>query len=405
MQGVEILHTTAKASDAGRAVMKVRKGFSRDEVQGFLEDVFEGDVHAKRVRSLANATTRVLTSASLAVSAIGQGMAHACGVETRYAVKQVDRLVGNAKVEVWSYFAYWVPYVVAERKAIVVALDWTDFDRDGQATLALNLLTGHGRAIPLIWRTVDKAQLKGQRSRVEDSVLHRLKQTLPAGVAVTVVMDRGFVDTALLEQMSQSWQFGYLLRLRGNLTVEAANGEVRPASAWVGAGGRSRTLRGARLTEKRLAVPTVVCTRAKGMKDTWCLASSDPHARPATLLRYYAKRWGIESYFRDTKDLRFGLGLDAIHTRSPERRDRLFLLSAFAIVLLTLLGAACEAVGYDRYLKANTVKRRTHSLFRQGLMIYELIPTLDVAWLRRIMQAFGEAIQTHRALSQVFSAV
>jgi hypothetical protein len=32
---------------------------------------------------------------------------------------------------------------------IVVAMDWTDFDADGQATLALNLVTGHGRATPL----------------------------------------------------------------------------------------------------------------------------------------------------------------------------------------------------------------------------------------------------------------
>jgi hypothetical protein len=33
-----------------------------------------------------------------------------------------------------------------------------------------------------------------------------------------------------------------------------------------------------------------------------------------------------------------------------------------------LLGAAGEALGYDRHLKSNTTKRRTHSLFRQGGM-------------------------------------
>ena len=33
-----------------------------------------------------------------------------------------------------------------------------------------------------------------------------------------------------------------------------------------------------------------------------------------------------------------------------------------------------ESLGYDRWLKANTVKTRTHSLFRQGLMLYEHIP-------------------------------
>jgi hypothetical protein len=36
-----------------------------------------------------------------------------------------------------------------------------------------------------------------------------------------------------------------------------------------------------------------------------------------------------------------------------------------------LLGAAGEALGYDRHLKSNTTKRRTHSLFRQGAMLYD----------------------------------
>lgn len=51
---------------------------------------------------------------------------------------------------------------------------------------------------------------------------------------------------------------------------------------------------------------------------------------------------------------------------SPQRRDRLWLLNAFAVVLLSLLGAAGETLGYDRHLKANTITQRTHSLFRQG---------------------------------------
>ena len=123
------------------------------------------------------------------------------------------------------------------------------------------------------------------------------------------------------------------------------------------------------------------------------------------LIKYYGKRWGIESYFRDTKDIRFGLGMDAIHTRSTLRRDRLFLLSALAIVLMTLLGAACEQVGYDRYLKANTVKRRTHSLFRQGQMVHDLIPRMPDEWLSKIMEAFAMKLKEHRALNEIFSAV
>ena len=72
----------------------------------------------------------------------------------------------------------------------------------------------------------------------------------------------------------------------------------------------------------------------------------------------------------------------SIRVSTPERRDRLWLLNAFAVVLLTLLGAAGEALGYDRHLKSNTSKRRTHSL-------YELIPTMPEPRLRPLIERFG----------------
>jgi len=98
--------------------------------------------------------------------------------------------------------------------------------------------------------------------------------------------------------------------------------------------------------------------------------------------------WDIEAGLRDTKDLRFGMGMGAVHVSTPERRDRLWLINALAVVLLTLLGAASEAVGYDRMLKTNTSKRREHSLFRQGCMVYDLIPKMPERWLRPLMQTF-----------------
>src|SRR4051812_27973237 len=75
------------------------------------------------------------------------------------------------------------------------------------------------------------------------------------------------------------------------------------------------------------------------------------------------------------KDIRFGMGMGQVHVSTPDRRDRLWLINAFAVALLTRLGAAGEARGYDRHLKSNTTKRRTHSLLRQGIMLYQLLPT------------------------------
>ncbi len=385
--------------------MAKRLGFRFKDIHGFLDSLFGDDMHAKRVYSLANATMGVMSSASLAIHAMGQGLAQARGKLTKHAVKQVDRLLSNAGVEVWSLFAHWVPYVVGPRKRIVVAMDWTDFDPDGQATIMLSLLTRHGRATPLLWLTVDKGTLKEHRNTYEDRVLMRLSEVLPEGVRVLMVADRGFGDQKLYHLLEHQLKFDYVIRFRGNIYVTDAQGEMRTAAEWVGQGGRARILRGAHVTADQYRVGTVVCVQAKDMKEPWCLAASTTTERARTLIDYYAKRWGIESSFRDTKDLRFGMGMSWVRIGSPARRDRLWLLNAFAVVLLSLLGAAGEALGYDRHLKANTTKQRTHSLFRQGCMHYDLIPNMPEQRLRPLMQRFGEMLLEHRAFSQVFGLI
>jgi hypothetical protein len=49
------------------------------------------------------------------------------------------------------------------------------------------------------------------------------------------------------------------------------------------------------------------------------------------------------------------MGMASIRVSTPQRRDRLWLLNAFAVVLLTLLGAAGEALGYDRHLDGKSI--------------------------------------------------
>ena len=94
-----------------------------DFVRNYLEGVFAEDLHAKRVESLANGALGVMTSASLAVSIIGQSLAQARGLLSKHAIKQVDRLLSNPGFNVWELFAHWVPYVLGATPEIVVALD------------------------------------------------------------------------------------------------------------------------------------------------------------------------------------------------------------------------------------------------------------------------------------------
>jgi hypothetical protein len=386
--------------------MKAPGTLRQSDIIGFISTLYDGDLHAKRVLSLANGTLGVLTSASLAVHAIGQGLAHAQGTLSKHGVKQVDRLLSNRGVEVDTYFAHWVPYVIGSRNEVLVALDWTSFAGDGHETIVLSMLTRHGRATPLLWRTVEATTLKGKQTDYEDALLNRLYDVLPEGVAVTVIADRGFADCKLLKYLSEELGFGYVVRLRSQYYVTNAKGERRKAAKWVGADGRARTLRDVTLTDSQAhPVATVVCVQDKDMKEPWCLAASDRKASARTLISYYGKRWGIETSFRDIKDLRFGMGMSTLRISNPERRDRLLLLSALAIALLSLLGAAGESLGYDRWLKANTVKRRTHSLFRQGLMLYDHIPNWPEERLRPLIEKFAEMLNEQRLFRDVFGAI
>ena len=298
-----------------------------------------------------------------------------------------------------------MPYIIGARTSIVVALDWTDFDADNQATIMLALITDHGRSTPLVWLTVDKDTLKDHRSLYEHRVLVRLAELLPAGIKVCVVADRGFGDQKLYKMLTEELYFDYVIRFRGNIAVTATTGETRTAAAWVRAGGGARVLRGAAVTADRYPVGTVVCVAGPGHEAS-LVPGRQQHRCPAKQLTgYYGRRWGIECGLRDTKDLRFGMGMGTVHVKSPERRDRLWLINAFAVVLLTLLGAAGEALGYDRMLKTNTVKRRVHSLFRQGCMLYDLIPTMPEARLRPLMQRFSLMLQEQPLFADVFGPV
>lgn len=131
-------------------------------------------------------------------------------------------------------------------------------------------------------------------------------------------------------------------RFGGRMVLDEA-GHVQWAGLTEDSGGKEASAcfgeYGARVTASHAyQVGAVVCVHARDMKEPWCLAASDAEAAAGTLIKQYARRWTIEPSFRDTRDLRFGMGMAEIRIAEPERRDRLLLISAFAMVLLTMLG-------------------------------------------------------------------
>lgn len=383
---------------------KMPRGVSGSDVRTFLEELLGEDLHAKRVLSIANGVTGVIHSAAASIHAIGQGLALAEKRDPKHAVKQVDRLLSNSGVDVWKLFSDWVPFVLAERDEALVALDWTEFDADDQATIAAYLVSTHGRATPLVWMTVKKSELEGNRNRFEDELVGRLVECAPplTQIRITLLADRGFGDQKFYAGLDRVG-LNYIIRFRECIRVEDEAGTSKPAADWVPRNGRACLIRNAAVTQDRSRVPAVVTVKKKGMKDAWCLATNRDELEAADIVKLYGRRFTIEESFRDAKNLHFGLGLSATHIGRPARRDRLLFLIAIAQALVTLLGAAAEKAGLR--LQSNTSPRRQYSLFRQGLFWYGAIPILDEERLELLMNAFGEVVTQHALFNRTFGVL
>jgi hypothetical protein len=373
------------------------------QVTTFIAMLYADDLHAKRLVSVTNGVIGVLFAASLGIHAIGRALAEATGRTRKHSVKQIDRLLSNGGVQLADLFPSWIRYVVGPRPEIVVALDWTEFEVDDHSTICAYLITRHGRATPLVWKTVRKSTMAGNRSKYELELLDLLGHSLPPDIRITVLADRAFGDQALYEHLAFiGWD--YVIRFREGILV-THDETTKPAADWVSTTGHAKMLKGAAVTGDKTAVPAVVLKHQKGMKEAWCLATSRVDDGAAEVVKLYGRRFTIEETFRDEKDIRFGMGLSSTHIKDAGRRDRLLLLGAMAHALLVLLGEAGERCGLDRTLKTNTSKKRQMSLYNQGTFWFRALPNMREENIALLLPAYDAVIREHEFFREVFGVI
>lgn len=356
------------------------------KMEALTNEIFGDTLHKKRRQSLGYAALGVLASDSLFLHEMGAGLAEAIGNNKKHTTKQIDRLLSNKGISIWDLSEKWVPYVIGSEKELILSLDWTSFAGDKQYMLSLNIVTSKGSSMPLLWKTVDSKLLKSNRARYEDQMLSRLKEVLPSGVAITLLADRGFADQKFFKFIDEELNFKYIIRIKSN-TIIKHGGEVKKGVEWLRADGHAISIKGAYMTLEEYGVNQIVVVKDKGMKSSWILASNTD-MKTREIINSYAKRWKIEPYFRDLKDGRFGYGLGEAHIKSSVRRDRLMLIVALSYRLLILLGEAGESLGFDKKLKVNTVKTRTHSIFTQGKFYYEFFYRFTKTEQKSLVSAF-----------------
>jgi hypothetical protein len=331
------------------------KGFVKNYIAWF------NDLRKSQRKTLAALVYGLMRSRRVGVAAIARGIPGP--VAQKHKIKLVDRFLGNNRIVIEKAVKPLITWLANSRKRLLIALDWTDLhDKKHQALFASVILDT--RAIPILWRVVEKENPSYSQNQEEERLLEKLKNLIPEGVEVIILADRGFGRVELFKKL-ELLGFRYIIRVAGTAWI---NSEQFTGSL------QRFTVRPNQLIDfgqvfyhKKEKYPVrLIYQFVSGQEEPWFLVTNlDWEAK--RIPQGYGRRMDIEEKFKDFKNLRTGLGLRGVILSSACRYERLLLVIVYAYFHLLLAGAYGEEKGYHRKLVASsTTKRRVLGLWQVG---------------------------------------
>jgi hypothetical protein len=287
---------------------------------------------AKTLANLVEAATHV---GRATLCAIGRCLNSNTTAKSR--IQRTWRFCDNDRVHISDAMSGFIHRLTRKRKkALLVALDWTEIH--AFHTLMAAAVLG-GRAIPLVWASYTEGQLHRSQNSLEEGLLRLLVSMLPEGVKLIILADRGFGRTELA-RTCQDLGVRFLIRIKPDVRVTHSRYTGR-LDEYPIKKGMWRVLSGARYRSDQAVTLNVVIRWKKGLPkkrdEPWFLMTDLP-GTAVQLTDLFARRMAIEELFRDGKDGRYGLGLGQTQVETAGRLDRLILIVALALILLSGLG-------------------------------------------------------------------
>ena len=361
-------------------------------------------LHAKRVMALQRAVVAVVLGGALSLSSVALAMSGA--VALRHRVKRVDRLLGNAAIhsaraQLYGALAHrWLEGL----KQVLLVIDWSDLTPDQRWQWLRASVVVNGRSVTL-YEEVHPQRLYGH-PRVHRRFLASVAQMLPRGCVPIVMTDAGFHAAWFKLVAKHGWS--YVGRIRGRDMVRQADG------AWI----RATTLYAQAIAEAQdlghcgyvrsncIACRLVLVKRlprgrhrlnlyghrrrgrssqkcARSARDPWLLAASPSlaHLSAESIVKLYDQRMRIEQSFRDTKNLRWGQGLQITRSRSRERLQMLLLIAHLASFVQRLIGEDAKARQLELQFSPTN---RTHRAQVSTLALARRILAAPMHWLNQL---------------------
>lgn len=317
-----------------------------------------------RLKTLAALVSAAMRRVGVGVLALGRAMPSAAGAKHR--IKRVWRFLRNPMVEIPAVLSALMASAVPRRGPLVVLVDWTDLPPYRSLMLAL---ARDGRSVPLFSKTIEICG--GSMVAAEEQALAFLARCAPAGRRVIVVADRGFGHGRWIGAVAaRGWS--YVVRLRKQMLVCTGTAYCKLAHLGLRRGSAARHWGHVTLSDYRPTPTRLVSRWQRDAAEPWYLATNLSCSADAVMVLYARRMW-IEATIRDLKNRSWGLGAGQVRLSSAERHDRHFLVIFVAYFLLSAFGAAAEARGLDRQMKANTVSARVLSLATIGFLALQVL--------------------------------
>ena len=316
----------------------------------------------QHVTILAAFISGIVGSKSSQLPSIASKVPDRAKAESR--VKRLSRWLDNEHIKEEIYFLPYAELLLTHLalETVVLVMDGSGVGR-GCCALMIHVIY-KGRALPLAWRV--RQCSKGHAPEALHIALADLVSDLiPEGAKVVFLGDGEFDGTELQETMNE---LGWLYACRTAKSTVATWEDLTFHLDLIGSSikpGMLVELKEVEFTRDAYGPVMVLCCWAKGEVEPLYLVSNMSLAEEA--MKYYKKRFRIETFFSDQKSR--GFNIQKSHIEDPQRLSRLLIASCLAYIWIVYLGSLCKADGWQGIIHRKN--RCDLSLFQLGLRLLD----------------------------------
>ena len=274
--------------------------------------------------------------------------------------RRLSRWLHNARIQVFQLYSPLIRAALAEwqEECLYLSLD-TSLFWDEYCLIRLAVVH-RGRTLPLVWHV-----LKHESAAVSFDAYHQILEqsleSLPSGVKVVLLADRGFVHTQLMEKVVKQLGWHYRIRLKKDCWIWRPGKGVCQLQDFHFNPGEALCLNNVRLHKEEQYGPVhVILGRNNVNGEFWAIVSDEK----TTLQTFweYGLRFDIEENFLD--DQSNGWNMQTSQIRCPDALSRLWFILAVATLYVTAQGVQVVETGKRRWVDTHWF--RGNSYFRIG---------------------------------------